>query len=129
MKGLALCLGLLLAFSASANSLQLCRSFSRALAALPATMTDDAKALLTPANLAFMGTPTAAWIGSRGIPIVGEAVDVALLALGVTLQAGSWSSSSKKVPDELHHHQDGLGSRCPGIFGAVAGTLARGPDI
>ncbi len=62
MRGLALCLTLLLAFSASANSLEdalcrttslsvarmenpekLCRSFSRALAMLPATMTDDAR--------------------------------------------------------------------------------------
>ncbi|WP_257455012.1 hypothetical protein [Archangium lipolyticum] len=107
MKGLAFCLTLLLAFSASANSLEdalcrttslsvarmensekLCRSFSRALAKLPATMTDDAKALLTPENLALMGTLTVAWIGSQGVPVVGEVVDAALLALGVTLLAG-----------------------------------------
>ena len=107
MKGLALCLTLLLAFSASANSVEdalyrttslpvtrmdnsekLCRSFSRALAALPATMTDDARALLTPANLTLMGTMTAAWLGSQGVPVVGELVDAALLALSVTLLAG-----------------------------------------
>jgi hypothetical protein len=70
------------------NPEKLCRSFSRALAKLPATMTDDAKALLTPENLALMGTLTAAWIGSQGVPVVGEVVDAALLVLGVTLLAG-----------------------------------------
>lgn len=106
MKRLALCLCLLFAFSASANSVEdalcrttsepvvrmvheekLCRSFSRALALLPATMTDDAKALLTPENLTLMGTMTAAWLGSQGVPIVGEVVDGALLILGVALLA------------------------------------------
>ncbi|PTL81804.1 restriction endonuclease fold toxin-2 domain-containing protein [Vitiosangium sp. GDMCC 1.1324] len=107
MKGLALCLGLLLTFSASASSLdvalcrttslpvarmesqeKLCRSFARALAALPATMTDDARVLLTPENLALMGTLTTAWLGSQGVPVVGEVVDAALLVLGVSLLAG-----------------------------------------
>lgn len=106
MKGLALCLCLLFAFSASANSVEdalcrttsepvarmaheekLCRAFSRALALLPATMTDDAKALLTPENLSLMGTMTTAWLGSQGVPIVGEVVDGALLVLGVALLA------------------------------------------
>jgi hypothetical protein len=107
MKGLALCLSLLFAFSASANSIEdalcrttslpvarmekeekLCRSFSRALAELPATMTEDARVLLTPENLAIMGTLTAVWLGSQGVPIVGEVVDAALLVLGVSLLAG-----------------------------------------
>lgn len=106
MKGVALCLCLLFAFSASANSIEealcrtisepvarmaheekLCRSFSRALAALPAAVTDDAKALLTPENLTLMGTMTAAWLGSQGVPIVGQVVDGALLVLGVALLA------------------------------------------
>jgi hypothetical protein len=106
MKGLALCLCLLFASSAAANSVddalcrttsapvarmvheeKLCRSFARALSMLPATMTDDAKALLTPENLTLMGTMTAAWLGSQGVPIVGQIVDGALLVLGVALLA------------------------------------------
>ncbi len=107
MKGLALCLGLLFAFSASAKSAEdalcrttslpvarmekeekLCRAFSRALSELPATMTEDARVLLTPENLALMGTLTAVWLGSQGVPVAGEVVDAALLALGVSLLAG-----------------------------------------
>jgi hypothetical protein len=67
---------------------KLCRSFSRALARLPATMTEDARVLLTPENLALMGTLTTVWLGSQGVPIAGQVVDAALLALGVTLLAG-----------------------------------------
>jgi hypothetical protein len=95
---------LLLALPAAANSLddalcrttslpvarmeqseKLCRSFARALTELPAAMTQEARALLTPENLAAMGALTAAWLGTQGVPVVGQAVDAALLALGVTL--------------------------------------------
>lgn len=84
MKGLALCLSLVFAFSASANSVEealcrttsepvarmehtekLCRSFSRALAALPAAMTDDARALLTPENLTLLGERSRGLDGGR----------------------------------------------------------------
>ncbi|HYO70687.1 MAG TPA: restriction endonuclease fold toxin-2 domain-containing protein [Archangium sp.] len=95
MKGIAFCLCLLLAVPAAANSLddalcrttslKLCRSFAQALATLPAAMTQEAQALLTPETLAVMGTLTAAWAGSQGVLIVGQAVDAALLSLGVTL--------------------------------------------
>lgn len=104
MKGIAFCLCLLLAVPAVANSLddalcrttslpvarmahseKLCRSFARALTELPAAMTHEAQALLTPENLAAMGALTAAWVGTQGVPVVGQAVDAALLALGVTL--------------------------------------------
>lgn len=107
MKGIAFCLSLLLAFSASARSLEeglcgpssvpvaqmqnsekLCRSFSRAMEALPATMTGDARAMLTPENLALMGLLTTTWLGSQGIPVVGQAVDAAMFALGVSLLVG-----------------------------------------
>ncbi|WP_095979354.1 hypothetical protein [Melittangium boletus] len=107
MKAMALCLGLLLAFPASAHSVEesacggstlpvarmahsekMCRAFSRALAALPAATGAEARALLTPENLALMATMTAAWVGSQGVPVVGQAVDAALLALGVTLLVG-----------------------------------------
>ena len=104
MKGIAFCLCLLLAVPAAANSLddalcrttslpvarmdsseKLCRSFAQALATLPAAMTQEARVLLTPESLAVMGTLTVAWVGSQGVPIVGQAVDAALLSLGVTL--------------------------------------------
>ncbi len=104
MKGIAVCLYLLLSLPAAANSLgdalcrttslpvarmdsseKLCRSFAHALTVLPAETTHEARALLTPETLAVMGTLTAAWMGSQGVPVVGEAVDAALLALGTTL--------------------------------------------
>jgi hypothetical protein len=67
------------------SSEKLCRSFVQALATLPTAMTQEARVLLTPESLAVMGTLTAAWVGSQGVPIVGQAVDAALLSLGVTL--------------------------------------------
>jgi hypothetical protein len=104
MKGVAFCLCLLLAVPAAANSLdealcrttslpvarmedseKLCRSFARSLAALPEAMTQEARNLLTPENIAVMAAMTAAWVGTQGVPVVGQAVDAALLALGVTL--------------------------------------------
>lgn len=104
MKGIAFCLCLLLAVPAAANSVdaalcrttslpvarmdsseKLCRSFARALTVLPGAMTQEARVLLTPETLTLMGTLTAAWVGSQGVPIVGQAVDAALLSLGVTL--------------------------------------------
>jgi hypothetical protein len=104
MKGIAVCVCLLLAMPAAANSLndalcrttslpvarmdtseKLCRSFVQALTTLPEAMSQEARALLTPENLAVMGALTAAWAGSQGVPIVGQAVNAALLALGVTL--------------------------------------------
>jgi hypothetical protein len=107
MKGIAFCLCLLLAVPAAANSLddalcrttslpvarmeqseKMCRSFARALTELPAAMTQEARALLTPENLAAMGALTAAWLGTQGVPVVGQAVDAAILALGVTLLIG-----------------------------------------
>jgi hypothetical protein len=67
------------------NSEKLCRSFAQALATLPTAMKQEARVLLTPETLAVMGTLTAAWVGSQGVPVVGQAVDAALLSLGVTL--------------------------------------------
>jgi hypothetical protein len=104
MRLLACCLGLLLAAPASANSFvdamcgqasvqvvqmaapeKLCRSFALALPKLPTAVSEDARELLTPENLAAMVALTAAWVGTQGVPVVGQAVDAALLALGVTL--------------------------------------------
>jgi hypothetical protein len=106
MRLLALLFTLLVTAPASANSLEdalchvsavpvarmassekLCRSFARALLKLPQATADEARAFLTPENLALMGGMTAAWLGTQGIPVVGQAVDATLLALGVTLLA------------------------------------------
>jgi len=97
---------LLLAAPASANSIEealcpaasipvermetsekLCRSFSRALLQLPAATAQEASVLLSPENLALMTTMMAAWVGSQGVPIVGQVVDAALLSLGVIMVA------------------------------------------
>jgi hypothetical protein len=66
---------------------KLCLSFARALHKLPEATADEARLFLTPENVALMAVMTAAWIGTQGIPIVGQAVDAALLALGVTMLA------------------------------------------
>lgn len=107
MKGIALCLSLLFASSAWATSAEeslcgrpsvpvvrmekqekFCRSFSRAMAALPEAMAADTRALLSPENIAVMGLLTATWLGSQGVPVVGQAVDAALFTLGVALLMG-----------------------------------------
>jgi len=66
---------------------KLCLSFVRALHKLPEATADEARAFLTPENVALMAVMTATWVGTQGVPIVGQAVDAALLALGVTLLA------------------------------------------
>jgi len=106
MRAVIFLLGLWLAAPAFANSLEgtlckttpvpvarmaesekLCRSFARALVDVPDAMSAEVRAMLTPENLAAMMTVSAAWLGSQGIPVVGQAVDVALLVLGVALLA------------------------------------------
>ncbi|WNG34988.1 hypothetical protein F0U61_16025 [Archangium violaceum] len=106
MKLLLVCLGLLLASSADASSLEeslcgsasapvarmaasqkLCLGFVLGLQGVPQTMAGEAQALLTPENLATMTSLTAIWFGSQGVPVVGQAVDAALLTLGVGLLA------------------------------------------
>jgi hypothetical protein len=106
MRFIPLCLGLLFATPAAANSIEdelcgtlsasvvhmpdgekLCRASVRSFAQLPASTSAELSALLTPENLATMTAMTSVWLGTQGIPVVGEAVDVALLALGVVLVA------------------------------------------
>jgi len=43
--------------------------------------------MLTPESIAAMTAASAAWMGSQGIPVVGQAVDAGLLVLGVVLLA------------------------------------------
>ncbi|MGZ3458801.1 MAG: restriction endonuclease fold toxin-2 domain-containing protein [Archangium sp.] len=106
LRTLLFCLGLGLASPALAGSLErtichtasapvavmatsekLCRSFALGLDQVPGATAREAQALLTSENLATMGTLTALWIGSQGVPVVGESVDAALLTLGVVLLA------------------------------------------
>jgi len=109
MRIILLCFGLFLAAPVWANSLdeieetacrtsslhvarmadseKLCRSFVRALAGLPEATAEQAQAMLTPENLALMAATTTLWMGSQAVPIVGQAVDAALVTLGVVLLA------------------------------------------
>jgi hypothetical protein len=118
MRIILCCLGLLFAAPAFANSMEnglcpkassfskmetsekLCRSFIRALGKLPAETTREARAMLSPESLAIMGGATAAWLGSQGIPVVGQAVDAAFLALGVIALA----SQAAVVTDGLWNY-------------------------
>ena len=79
-----------------AHGERLCRAVVRALAKLPAASSRELRALLSPANLVTMTALTSVWLGSQGIPAVGEAVDLALVSLGVVLlvvQAGEVSNA------------------------------------
>jgi hypothetical protein len=111
---LLLCLGLALPASANsvedalcktasspveqmAHSEKLCRSFVLALGRVPGAATAEVQALLTPENLATMAALNAAWLGSQGVPIVGQAVDVALLTMGVVLLAAQAADLSRAL--------------------------------
>jgi hypothetical protein len=104
MRLIALCLGLLLAAPAAANSIEdalcgpasapvtgmagsekLCRASVRSFSELPAATHAELGVLLTPENLATMMTLSSVWLGTQGVPVVGEAVDLALGSLGVVL--------------------------------------------
>ena len=106
MRFLALCLGLLLATPATASSVEdalcgpasapvarmagsekLCRASVRSFSELPAATHGELGALLTPENLATMTALSSVWLGTQGGPVVGEAVDLALVTLGVVLVA------------------------------------------
>jgi hypothetical protein len=67
------------------SSQKLCLSFVMALGKVPEAMTGEVLALLTPENLTAMSALTSVWMGSQGVPGVGQAVDAALLTLGVVL--------------------------------------------
>ncbi|WP_143178141.1 restriction endonuclease fold toxin-2 domain-containing protein [Cystobacter ferrugineus] len=104
MRALIVLIGLLFAAPAWANSMEdalcqapstpvdrmestekFCRSTVRALGQLPRSTANEARALLTPESLALMVTMTTAWAGTQGIPVVGQAVDAALMSIGVIL--------------------------------------------
>jgi hypothetical protein len=104
------------------TSEKLCRSFSRALVQLPAATAKEASALLSPENLALMTTMMVAWMGTQGVPIVGQAVDTALLSLGVIMLAvqsaelaqALWAYANKTLHARSHDELD-----------EAAGHLAR----
>jgi hypothetical protein len=82
---------------------------------------EEAHALLTPENLALMTGMTAAWVGSQGIPVVGQAVDSALLALGITLLA----AQSAALADSLWRYADlSTSARSHAELDAAAAHLA-----
>ncbi|WP_224244670.1 restriction endonuclease fold toxin-2 domain-containing protein [Hyalangium gracile] len=137
MKTAALLAILLLGGTASANSMEdalcpataipvqrmeasekLCRSFARALVQLPAATAKEASALLAPENLALMTSMLVAWMGTQGIPIVGQAVDAALLSLGVVMLAvqsaelaqALWQYANKARSARSHEELDDAGA-------------------
>lgn len=141
MKILLCCLGLLFAAPAFANSMmedgvcpkapsfaememseKLCRSFIQALGKLPAETTKEVRAMLSPESLAVISSVTAAWIGAQGIPVVGQAVDASLLALGVI----ALSSQTAIVTDSVWKYvQYASEARDPGGLEVAATHLAR----
>jgi hypothetical protein len=119
MRIILCCLGLLFAAPAFANPVEnglcharpqpvetmeksekLCRAFVRAMGRMPGETMTEVQAMLSPESLALMGTMTTAWLGSQGIPVLGQAVDVALLALGVAMAAAQTAT----VKDSLWHY-------------------------
>ncbi|HYO59575.1 HNH endonuclease [Archangium sp.] len=142
MRILLCCLGLLLALPASANSVEdsicrvrqrvavermedsekLCRSFVMALEKVPEAMTAEVLALLTPENLAAMGTLTSAWMVSQGVPGVGQAVDAALLTLGIVLMAAQAADLSNAL---WQYAKKAHGARKQEDLEEAAGHLSR----
>lgn len=119
MRASLCCLGLLFAAPALAGSVEdglcharphpvemmeksekLCRAFVRALGQLPGESMKEVQVMLSPEGLALMGTMTTAWIGSQGIPVLGQAVDAALLSLGVAMAAAQTAA----VKDSLWNY-------------------------
>ncbi len=118
MRVIVFCLGLWFASTASANSLEnalcgtasvpvaqmltsekLCRSFALGLAEAPNATLGEAQALLTPENLATMASLTSIWLASQGVPVVGEAVDATLAALGIILLASQSADLTRELWD------------------------------
>jgi hypothetical protein len=144
MRGIIFCLGLLLAVPAWANSLEslertacqvsharveqmpdsekLCRAFVRALIALPEATAEQAQSLLTPENLAFMAATTALWLGSQGVPIVGQAVDTALLSIGIIVLAAQAADVAQAIWAYVNRAR---GARSQPDLDAAASHLSR----
>ncbi len=119
MRIILCCLGLLFAAPALASSVEdglcharpqpvetmeqsekLCRAFVRALGKLPGETMKEVQVMLSPESLALMGTLTTAWLGTQGIPVLGQAVDAALLTLGAVMAAAQTAA----VKDSLWNY-------------------------
>lgn len=109
-----------------ASSQKLCHSFVMALQKVPGAMTAEVLALLTPENLAVMGTLTSVWIGSQGIPAVGQAVDAALLTLGVILLASQAAELSKAL---WEYARRSVGAQTQNDLEAAADHLAHAISV
>ena len=99
-----------------------CRSFARALHKLPQATTDEARALLSPESLALMTAMTAAWVGTQGVPIVGQAVDAALMAAGVILLTAQSAALANTLWQYAHLTST---ARSPADLDAAADYLSR----
>ena len=119
MRVILCCLGLLFASPALANPVEeglcharpqsveameksekLCRAFVRALGKLPGETMKEVRVMLTPESLALLGTMTTAWLGTQGVPVLGQTVDAALLTLGVAMAAAQTAA----VKDSLWNY-------------------------
>jgi hypothetical protein len=138
------CLGLLFAAPAFANSIEdglchappqpvesmersekLCRAFIRALGKLPGETMKEVEAMLSPESLALMGTMTAAWVGTQGVPVVGQAVDAALLVVGVAMAAAQTATVKDAVWNYVNlaidaKNEEGLDKAATHLARAVA---------
>ncbi|WNG50132.1 hypothetical protein F0U60_42920 [Archangium minus] len=104
------------------KSEKLCRSFVRALGRLPGETMKEVQVMLSPESLALMGTMTTAWLGTQGIPVLGQAVDAALLTLGVVMAAAQTAA----VKDSLWHYVEyATGARDEAGLDTAATHLAR----
>lgn len=122
MRIILCCLGLLFAAPALANSVEdglchappqpvatmeksekLCRAFVRALGQLPGETMKEVQVMLSPESLALMGTMTTAWLGTQGIPVLGQAVDAALLTLGIVMAAAQTAAVKDSLWNYVRH--------------------------
>ncbi len=105
-----------------AHSEKLCRSFVLALGQVPAAATAEVQALLTPENLATMVALSTAWLGTQGVPVIGQAVDATLLTLGVVLLAAQAADLSRAL---WAYANLSIGARSRSDLEAAATHLAR----
>ena len=104
------------------GSEKLCRSFALALAGVPQAMSEEVQAMLTPESIAAMMTLSTAWLGAQGIPVVGQAVDGALLVLGVALLAAQAADLTQALWAYVNHAK---GARSRADLETAAAHLSR----
>jgi restriction endonuclease fold toxin 2 of polymorphic toxin system len=122
MRIILCCLGLLFAAPAFANSVEdglcqarpqpvekmeksekLCRAFVRAMGKVPGETMKEVQAMVSPESLTLMGTMTTAWLGSQGIPVLGQTVDATLLTLGVAMAAAQTAAVKESLWNYVHY--------------------------